>query len=271
MLPTPYVASLRIYEPLETFEESDRRRWSELDIEFDTRKEEQIDSLKRLIHSKGLEVAHDGAHIIDYKGSRYVAPWSTTQRCRAALNEFKSSLPSSVIPMFFSDSQEIEELDSELGNSFRFAHVLTETWMIPPRWFALFTPEERLRGHNSDGAFTLMRTQITLAKQRCMRTHESVRKAFGPGPLEAELVQLLNWLSIFDPQSLVECDYGGLANYLEHSLKIEEESGLEADTSIEDVHASIEGLANGDGVQAGHGYERLVSRWRRVAAFEQAM
>jgi hypothetical protein len=271
MFPTPYVASLRIYEPLEAFEDYDRRLWGEVGIELDSRKEEQIGSLKRLIQPTGPVIAHDGAHIIDHEGSRYVAPWSTTQRSRAALNEFKSSLPSSVIPMFFPDNQEIEELDSESGNSLRFAHVLTETWMIPPRWFALFTPEERLRGHNSDGAFTIMRTAIALAKQRCMQTHESVRKAFGPGPVEEDLVQLLNWLNIFDSQSIVECDYGGLAHYLEYSLKNEEESGLDADTSIEDVHSSIEGLANGDGVQAGRGYERLVSRWRRVAAFEQAM
>jgi hypothetical protein len=81
----------------------------------------------------------------------------------------------------------------------------------------------------------------------------------------------LNWLNVFDPRSIVECDYGGLANYLEQSLNQEGEFGLEADTSIEDVQSSIEGLASGDGAIAGLGYERLVSRWRKVAAFEQAM
>jgi len=30
-------------------------------------------------------------------------------------------------------------------------------------------------------------------------------------------------------------------------------------------------LAAGDGALAGQGHERLVTRWRRVAAFEQAM
>ena len=34
---------------------------------------------------------------------------------------------------------------------------------------------------------------------------------------------------------------------------------------------SLAGLAAGDGVLAGQGYERLVTRWRRVASFEQAM
>jgi len=33
---------------------------------------------------------------------------------------------------------------------------------------------------------------------------------------------------------------------------------------------SLSGLAAGDGEKAGEGYERLVSRWRKVAAMEQA-
>jgi hypothetical protein len=36
------------------------------------------------------------------------------------------------------------------------------------------------------------------------------------------------------------------------------------------VNTSIAGLASGDGALAGKGYERLVSRWRKVAALESA-
>jgi len=69
----------------------------------------------------------------------------------------------------------------------------------------------------------------------------------------------------------VECDYGGLAIYLEKTLIANGEPGLNGDTSIEDVARSLAGLAAGDGALAGQGYERLVTRWRRVAACEQAM
>ena len=95
--------------------------------------------------------------------------------------------------------------------------------------------------------------------------------AFGNGPIEQEIADLLEWLSIFDSNSIVECDYGGLAIYLEKSLIENGQPGLNADTSIEDVARSLAGLAAGDGALAGQGYERLVTRWRRVAAFEQAM
>ena len=153
----------------------------------------------------------------------------------------------------------------------KVSHIITATWSIPPRWFALFEPSDRLRGSNDDGAYTILRTSISNAKQRCLFAHQAVVNAFGHGPIEEEIADLLNWLGIFNSQSIVECDYGGLAVYLEKSLVENGEPGLNADTSIEDVAKSLAGLAAGDGALAGKGYERLVTRWRRVSSFEQAM
>ena len=270
MRPTPYVASLRVYEPIDSFELSDQVRWNQIKITESTGYEEELRALKRTILPEPLSARSDGAHIIDHDGKRFVAPWSTAKRCWAALEDFKSSLPSSVIPFFIPPSTEeaIREKGEALEN--KVAHILTETWMIPPRWFSLFDPEERLRGENNGVPFSIARTELELAKKRCINAHMAVRKAFGPGPVEEEIIELLNWLNVFDPRSIVELDYGGLAIYLENLLRADGEPGLEADTSIEDVHRSIAGLAAGDGAMAGEGYERLVTRWRRVSALEQA-
>jgi hypothetical protein len=116
-----------------------------------------------------------------------------------------------------------------------------------------------------------MRTDISSAKQRCQQCHQIVYKAFGSGPVEDDLAQLLNWLDVFHPESILECDYGGLAGYMEKSLQDQGFDGLEADTSIEDLLLSLQGLDLGDGALAGKGYESLTKRWRRVASFEQAM
>ena len=94
--------------------------------------------------------------------------------------------------------------------------------------------------------------------------------AFGQGAVEGEVAELLAWLEIFDPKSIVELDYGGLANYLNKQLIESGEVGLDADTSVEDVTTSIAGLTYGDGALAGRGYERLVSRWRKVSTLETA-
>jgi len=271
MRPTPYVAYLRIYETITSFSPVDQLRWASIPIESYTGRDEQLRALRRTILSEPPTLKADGAHIIDHDGKRFVSPWSTARRCWAAVEDFKNSLPSSIIAFFMPESfsEAISENSDELEH--RVPHIISETWIIPPRWFSLFTPEERLRGSNADGPFTIMRTEMAQAKKRCMTTHQIVRQAFGPGPVEDEIAQLLNWLNVFHPDSIVECDYGGLAQYLEKALVDDGEPGLEADRSIEDVTLSLQGLSNGDGALAGQGYEALVKRWRKVAALEQAM
>jgi hypothetical protein len=268
--PTPYVASLRIYEPLSAFEPADRLRWQTIEINNESYIHEEEFALARTIVPEPPAGRPDGVHIIDVDGQRYVAPWSTATRCWAALDNFKDSLPSTVVPYFISPAmEEVITAGVDLLED-KVPHILNETWVIPPRWFLLFLPEERTRGENKDGLFTMARTTVANAKARGQVAHESVVNAFGEGPVEQDLANLLDWLEMFHPKSYVELDYGGLAIYLDKALRDNDEDGLLADTSIEDVLQSLSGLAAADGLMAGQGYERLVSRWRRVQALESA-
>jgi hypothetical protein len=270
MRPTPYVASLRVYEPIESFELADQLRWSQLAVTSPTGWDEQVRSLKRSITSELANLNPDGVHLLEHEGKRYIAPWSTAARCWAALEDFKYTLPTPVIKFFIPQTFE-DSINSTIDIvEDKVSHILTSIWSIPPRWFALFTPDERLRGVNEDGHFTILRTSIANAKTRCSFTHQAVFGAFGEGVVEGEVAELLAWLEIFDGKSIVELDYGGLATYLNMQLIKIDEMGLEADTSVEDVTTSIAGLASGDGALAGRGYERLVSRWRKVSALESA-
>ena len=270
MRPTPYVASLRVYEPLSAFEPADRLRWQSIDINDESYIREEEFALARTVVPEPPAGRPDGVHIIDIEGERYVAPWSTATRCWAALDNFKDSLPSTVVPYFVSPAMEdvitagVDLLEDKVP------HILNETWVIPPRWFLLFMPEERIRGENKDGLFTKARTTVANAKARAEVAHQTVVAAFGEGPVEQDLENLLVWLEMFHPKSYVELDYGGLALYLDKALRDNNEDGLLADTSIEDVLHSLSGLAASDGLMAGQGYERLMSRWRRVQALESA-
>ena len=270
MRPTPYVASLRVYEPLTAFEPADRLRWQSIDINDESYIREEEFALLRTVVPEPPAGRPDGVHIIDIDGERYVAPWSTATRCWAALDNFKDSLPSTVVPYFVSPAMEdvitagVDLLEDKVP------HILNETWVIPPRWFLLFMPEERIRGENKDGLFTKARTTVANAKARAEVAHQTVVAAFGEGPVEQDLENLLGWLEMFHPKSYVELDYGGLALYLDKALRDNNEDGLLADTSIEDVLHSLSGLAASDGLMAGQGYERLMSRWRRVQALESA-
>lgn len=270
MRPTPYVASLRIYEPLSAFEPVDRLRWQALDSSESSFIFEEELALRRLVFPETPTGRPDGVHILEVEGERYVSPWATATRCWAALDNFKDSLPSTVVPFFVTPAIEdvitagVDLLDDKVP------HILNETWVIPPRWFLLFLPEERRRGEDASGLFTTARTTIAHAKMRAKAAHETVVSAFGEGPVEQDLEGLLEWLEMFHPKSYVELDYGGLAIYLDKALRDNGEDGLSADTSIEDVLRSLVGLAAADGMLAGQGYERLVSRWRKVQALESA-
>ncbi|NDE19646.1 MAG: hypothetical protein EB000_04290 [Alphaproteobacteria bacterium] len=86
MRPTPYVASLRVYEPIESFEPQDQLRWSQISVTTPTSRDEQLRSLRRSITSESPNLKPDGVHILEHEGKRYVAPWSTVTRCWAALD-----------------------------------------------------------------------------------------------------------------------------------------------------------------------------------------
>ena len=93
MLPTPYVASLRVFEPLEAFDPVDRLRWQSLSADHNSREEEQRLALERVVFPQPPNARPDGAHILDLDGARYVCPWSTATRCWAALESFKAQFP----------------------------------------------------------------------------------------------------------------------------------------------------------------------------------
>lgn len=271
MRPTPYVASLRIYEPLSAFDPVDRLRWQSIDSSIDSRRTEQELALRRVVFPEPPAGRPDGAHVLDINDVRYVSPWSTATRCWAALDDFKDSLPSSITPFFVPQSlEEVITTGVDLLED-RVPHIITETWVIPPRWFSLFIPEERVRGEDEDGIYSFARTTMAKARERATRSHEIVLGAFGQGSVEQEIENLLDWLELFHPESLVELDYGGLANYLDNVLRAQGLDGIDDDSSIEDVAHSLAGLAAGDGAVAGQGYERLVTRWRSVQAIESAM
>jgi hypothetical protein len=251
MEPSPYIASLRIYEPISSFSDSDQMRWNSIPREFDSISSEQELSLRQVINLSVISERNQNAHVIEDNGKRFVAPWTSTLRFWLGLEEFQSSIHE-------------DSVDS------RVPHILTEKWMIPPRWFALFAPEDRHLGEKQGRPFTFLRTNIASAKERCLFAHKAIYKAFGPGHIEEEIRELSSWLNNFHEDSLVECDYGGLAGYLKYSLITSGEPGLDADTSVEDVATALEALSQGDGELAGRRYETFMRRWRRVAALEQA-
>ena len=138
--PTPYVASLRIYEPITAFSPAEALRWQAIPISATTSRDEQSRALTRTIITEPPALRPDGAHILEWEGKRYVCPWSTAARVWAALDAFKDSVPLPVSKFFIPDN--IEEAINANSESLedKVPHIISETWMVPPRWFSLFVP-----------------------------------------------------------------------------------------------------------------------------------
>ena len=106
MRPTPYVASLRVYEPLSAFAPSEQLRWESIPASDATEKEEQERALRRIIVTEPPALRPDGAHILELDGQRFVSPWSTAARCWAALENFKGSMPLPVVRFMIPENME---------------------------------------------------------------------------------------------------------------------------------------------------------------------
>ena len=80
MRPTPYVASLRVYEPLTAFDKENQNRWSQISVKTSTGRDEQNRALRRTIVTEPPALKLDGAHILEIDDKKYIAPWSTAAR-----------------------------------------------------------------------------------------------------------------------------------------------------------------------------------------------
>jgi hypothetical protein len=90
-----------------------------------------------------------------------------------------------------------------------------------------------------------------------------LRRTLEDGPVVDGVEHLGRWLEEFHPHSFVELDYGGLVHLLDDDALRSDESAAD----IAEATAAL-GRSDADGVTAA--YERVVMRWRAIAAVESA-
>ena len=77
MRPTPYVASLRVYEPLTAFDKQNQNRWNQLSVTIPTGRDEQNRALRRVIVTEPPALKLEGAHILEIDNKKYIDRKST--------------------------------------------------------------------------------------------------------------------------------------------------------------------------------------------------
>ncbi|KPC62850.1 hypothetical protein [Streptomyces chattanoogensis] len=262
----PYMAYLRVYEPLAAFPEPERSHWARYARreELPTAQDEQRRALADLLPVPPVPVpVHESADafvaVVD--DVVCVCPWRTRLRGWQALEGLEELLPASVLDAALppvvrlqaaTDYERWRERNPDARPWIRAA-----TWHVPVRWFVLFDDAERVFTKSDEGPVLRYRTPMVQARRRVARGLRTLRNSLEEGPLIDGLVDVGRWLEEFHPRSLVELDYGGLV----HAVP---EGQLAEDRSAAEVAEGLAALRDGDGERAGAAYEKLSERWRAV-------
>jgi hypothetical protein len=274
-----YAAHLRVYEPLSGLPESERERWQtyiaagdvpsrpvQMAREHELAMSAVLSVPPRLDLSDGV----DHAYVRHLDGLTYVCPWRLQLRAWDALDSFRAQLPDELSEAFFPAS--LATAAEVARDAWIASHpdvrpgILTSTWQVPVPWFVAFDADERrlVLGERRTGGPSAVNgldralvylTAMSRARRRVARTLHIARKAFDDGPATAAVEEIGRWLEDFHPHSLVELDYGGLVHLID-------DESLSAE--------ALEHLAGGDVQASGECYERVVGRWRTIAALEHA-
>lgn len=264
-----FAAYLRVYEPLEAFDDEQRRYWQRYVREG--RAVATVDGPSRqratVLAALGsgwsrLPELPDDAYVLDAGGTLLVCPWSLRVRVAEAALDARDGVPPVIAdafipPVLAGAARTVVDLAAD-----RRPHELVSTWTVPLRWFVYVDPTER---QLSTGAGRALRyhTEMWRARQRAHRAVATLQGALGDAPVTAAVEEGARWLDRFHPRSRLELDYGGLVDLLD-------DDQLVADDSPELVSAGLAALRRGDAEEAAAMYERLLARWRSVQLFERA-
>jgi len=139
-------------------------------------------------------------------------------------------------------------------------HTRASTWGIPFSWFCLFKESDPTDVVESEGRIVTVRIRATIGEALERVRYAVAHLALAAPDLDMleDLTQLTEWLELFHPESVVELDYGAVADK------------VYPDDSPMDVRLGIECLAEGDMTGAAAAYRRLASRWIPIRQLARA-
>jgi hypothetical protein len=295
-VPRPFVAYLRVYEPLSSFDgpladllreavetghleysaAGDRERLLWLRSQLTTPPmllpgelpggQPSPSALRDVLVLDPAEVPTDGAATVG--PGPLVCPLDLRARSAAALVGFLSSASPTLRTAALAESLDtIRERASAVlsGLPSGAVHVVSTTWTVPLPWFALVDPDHRhvvMAARDDPRRQVCWRIAMADARQRIGRAHSLAVRTFGEqGPTKV-LADTGRWLEHFHEHSAVELDYGGLVQLLD-------DEELLADSSAEDVNAIIEALEVQNVEEVAARFERLRDFWGELAMRER--
>jgi hypothetical protein len=260
-------AELRVYQPLDAFPSDERTYWERFIVGGGMLRPRRA-AFRQELGDLGLGVLvptePDAASIRMVEEAYYVCPWRTRLRVLAAMLAFREAAPIEGAQHFVTDrarrraTRELSRMRRRNPGAISF--IMQSPWHVPVRWFVLFEEEERRLEPLGDGHRLRYETTIRRALRRADRAIPVLRKT-DLGPLADVIVELVEWLSAFDPRSMLELDYGGLAGVMTWDE-------LDDDHSAREVQDAIGALGAEELTRAAEVYQSVVARWAELRGHE---
>lgn len=289
----PFSSSLRIYEPLEAFPPEQQRQLvaegSKAGSRAAVENAELQASLGRITRSGGDPFPTgrtDLVRMTRVPGGRHAAGSASSDAAankevhdagrllycpsqlviraglaaNALMDGVHSPLADLLIPVSQRDKHQVRIDRINAGEDAKRVHTRASTWGIPFSWFSLFNESDRKDVVESEGRILTVRvwTPLTEALDRARFAVAHLALAAPDLDMLDDLTQLTEWLELFHVQSMVELDYGAVADK------------VYPDESPMDVRLGIECLAEGDMTGAAAAYRRLASRWIPIRQLARA-
>jgi hypothetical protein len=275
----PYVATLRVYEPVAVLEAAGVgwAGWKDAP-EGDPVTAPGLERVAGLAAAGAVPplVARNGVPdpvvLIEVDGEWFGSPAQLRLRCWLAMEACRDSMPGPLLdacwPRYVVSAAEREFADWRGKHPSAVPHIRTSPFQIPLAWLVPFSAADR-RLLRADGPVAgreprLQRlyylTEMTAARRRMARSAATLARALGDGPLLDGVRDVGRWLEQFHPNSWVELDHGGL-------IDLPADEDPLATDSVRELHDALAALAEGDMAGAVQRYRRLVKRWRSYAQY----
>jgi hypothetical protein len=260
-------AFLRVFQPLDAFDRDEQLRWERYLLTHTKVPGRRPRYLDRAADRLGILAPADGEHaeirVID--GRTYVSPVRMRMRVLAAALAFRETRPIELAERFLSKkdgrraARELSRMRRRDPYAVAFCHQ--SPWHVPIRWFVLFVDQERWLGEDEAGRLRLRyRTSARRALRRVGQAIPVLRRS-DLGPISDLLMDLHEWISLFDPRSIVELDYGSLCDFLTWDE-------LDDDRSVRELGLALEALERHEFPRSAEIYQGVLAHWAEIRGHE---
>lgn len=277
-MPALSTSYLRVYEPLSAFDKQSQIYWRGYvhDGRAVTLAEGPVRQRTTVLEALGAHWSRlpdlpDDAYVLQSGEQTLICPWNLRVRVAEAALAARNGVPAVLADAFVPPALvgAARSVVADWHSAARLSasgtgrqHEQVATWSVPLRWFVLVSQDERELSLESGRRVLRFRTEISKARRRAHKALSVLRRTIGDVPISDAVEESARWLEEFHSRSIVELDYGGLADLLPDDM-------LREDDSAALVATGIAALANGEAAEATSVYERLVERWRKIQLLER--